>query len=382
MKIKKSQLKQIILEEMQNILTDEEYEILDIGPSHPQYHRVVRKAERLGGSAAGPGTGRKLSSYTRQDRDGAYFRREAHEQFLKMIEKERGAAAISEPMIALGMNPTDSEDRRTYTGAYKCGLSLSSHLDKIIELEQDLIYKDLQNSLSGQRSDHDVTGRLEKKCYSEATSTSQASYKDNSLECITYRLRRDGKLGQTPYGAEHLYDRKRLYDRIVGGGSLQQARELGKECSKFDPTFLKKVLEVQVDKLRPMPAYTPEESELQLKNREVEINETFNYRNKKMKITKQLLKQILKEEMSNIDEALPMFATASKQRAQLEKIYKFLEMQMQNKSLGFNPDVTKRVVDQLVELVNNIDMGTGRDPQLPEEFPAGVILRQPKDGNE
>lgn len=101
-----------------------------------------------------------------------------------------------------------------------------------------------------------------------------------------------------------------------------------------------------------------------------------------MKITKQLLKQIIKEEFNNIDEEISLRSQAGVQKRELEKIYKFLEMQMQNKSLGFNPDVTKRVIDQLVELVNNIDMGTGRGPQLPAEYPPGVILRQPKDGNE
>ena len=348
MKITKSKLKQIILEELQNTLTDEEYEILDIGPSHPQYNRVARKAERLGGTGAGPGAGKRLSSYNRQDQSGAYYRRQSHEEFLKMIEKERGSAAIAEPMIALGMNPTDYNDRRTYTYAYKCGLSLSSHLDKIIELEQDLIYKDLQNSLSGQRSDHDVTGRLEKKCYAEASSSSQANYKDNSLECIQYRMRRDGKLGQTPYGAEHLYDRKKLYDRIVGGGALQRAGQLGgMECSKFDPAFLKKVLDVQADKLRPMPAYTPEESELELKNREVEINETFSYRNKKMKITKELLKKIIKEELENTE--------TTSNRQLFEEIQQICQEALMNKSLGINPKIQKMYKDKILNVINQGD---------------------------
>lgn len=99
-----------------------------------------------------------------------------------------------------------------------------------------------------------------------------------------------------------------------------------------------------------------------------------------MKITKQLLKQILKEEINDIVEALPPGATASIQRAQLEKIYKFLEMQMQNKSLGFDDDVTMKVVHQLFELVDSIDTGAAG-----EGYPIGARtygVRPPKDGNE
>jgi len=102
-----------------------------------------------------------------------------------------------------------------------------------------------------------------------------------------------------------------------------------------------------------------------------------------MKITKQLLKQIIKEEMSGIDEEISLRSQAGVQKTELEKIYKFLEMQMQNKSLGVNPNVTKRVVDQLVELVNNIDMGRGRGPKLPPEASVAPDIQfQPKDGNE
>ncbi len=99
-----------------------------------------------------------------------------------------------------------------------------------------------------------------------------------------------------------------------------------------------------------------------------------------MKITKQLLEQIIKEEINGIDEALPPGATASKQRAQLEKLYKFLEMQMQNKSLGFDDAATMKVVHQLFELVDSIDTGGAG-----KGHPIGARtygVRPPKDGNE
>ena len=48
-----------------------------------------------------------------------------------------------------------------------------------------------------------------------------------------------------------------------------------------------------------------------------------------MKITKQLLEQIIKEEINGIDEEISLRSQAGVQKRELEKIYKFLEMQMQ-----------------------------------------------------
>jgi hypothetical protein len=262
-----------ILNESATELTDIEYDILDKGPSHPHYHRVARKAERLGATGAGPGTSKELSDWSYKDKAGAAFRRGAHEEFLKMIEKERGMAVIAEPMIALGLDPSNWGAVNNYKNMLKCAMGLASHLDRIIKLEQELIYKEYEQALSGERSAHDVTGDLQKKCYEPPKDPrNKFNYENNSLDCISYRMRKSGKLGETPYGAEHLYDRVKLYNKILGGAG--SARHKAKECAKYDPAILKKVLEVQADNLRPMPAYTPEESEKQLKDRGVTINES------------------------------------------------------------------------------------------------------------
>ena len=284
MKITKQQLKEIIKEETQLVLkeapdlTDEEYEILDIGPSHSHYHRVARKAERLGVNYAGAGTGKTDFEY--KDKMSAYWRRGAYEEFLKQLETERGRAAIAEPMIALGLDPSDGFDRRKYKDMIGCLMGLQSHLDKIIEFEQDLLYKEYGEELSGERSAHDVRGELEKRCFDMYSDDnprpghfeySAGQYTNNSLDCMRYRMRRGGELGQSYYGAEHLYDRVKLYNKIMGGG--WSGRYDAKKCAAYDPQMLKKLLDVQADALRPMPAYTPAESEKELEKRSISIHE-------------------------------------------------------------------------------------------------------------
>ena len=99
-----------------------------------------------------------------------------------------------------------------------------------------------------------------------------------------------------------------------------------------------------------------------------------------MKITKQLLEQIIKEEINGIDEEISLRSQAGVQKRELEKIYKFLEMQMQNKSLGFDDAATMKVVHQLFELVDSIDTGGAG-----KGHPIGARtygVRPPKDGNE
>jgi len=79
-------------------LTDKEYEILDTGPSHPSYHQVARKAERLGVSYAGPGSDK--GDFTYKDKMSAYWRSGAYGIFLKQLETERGRAVIAERIPA------------------------------------------------------------------------------------------------------------------------------------------------------------------------------------------------------------------------------------------------------------------------------------------
>ena len=277
MKITKRNLKKIIEEETQltlkesiNELTDDEYEILDVGPSHPSYHRVARKAERLGVSYAGPGTGK--ARFTWKDKMSAKWRRGAFEEFLKQIETERGRAAIAEPMIALGMDPSNGSDRRKYKDMIGCLMGLQAHLDKIIDFEQDLIYKQYGDELSGERSAHDVTGKLEKRCMKVGPKYgSLDDYLDWTTECTTYRMRRRGTIRQSYFGAEHLYDRVKLYNKIMGGAG--SGRYSAQQCAVFDPALLKKLLGIQADALRPMPAYTPAESEKELDKLNISIDE-------------------------------------------------------------------------------------------------------------
>jgi hypothetical protein len=282
MKLTKSQLKQIIKEETQFVLkeapelTDEEYEILDIGPSHPGYHRVARKANRLGISYAGPGTDK--ADFTHKDKMSAQWRRGAYEEFLKQIETERGRGAIAEPMIALGMDPSDTAwngDRRKYKDMIGCLMGLQSHLDKIIEFEQDLIYKEYGEELSGERSAHDVRGELEKRCFeiypNDAGPGRAGTPVNNSLDCIRYRGQRAGTGRQSYYGAEHLYDRVKLYNKIMGGAG--GGRYGAEKCAAHDPQLLKKLVDVQADALRPMPAYTSAESEKELEKLNIGIDE-------------------------------------------------------------------------------------------------------------
>jgi hypothetical protein len=238
MKVTRYTLRRLIIETA-TALTDKEMDILDIGPSHPDFHRVARKAERAGHTGAGPGGSDKpLADWEYKDKAGAAWRAGAHEEFLKMIEKERGMAVIAEPMIAMGMDPTDdgySGDVARYKQMLKCAMALSSHLDRIIKLEQDLIYREFEEGDSGEPSTN---------------------------------------------GAEHLYDRRKLYRKIMGWTEKDYPFDgfdpaiSPKSCSRYDPAILKKVLEVQATNLRPMPAYTPDESEKELEDSGVTINES------------------------------------------------------------------------------------------------------------
>tara|TARA_Y100000593_G_scaffold48104_1_gene90940 strand:+ start:240 stop:1487 length:1248 start_codon:yes stop_codon:yes gene_type:complete len=280
MKISKSQLKAILKEEISaalyenyNEMTDEDYEILDIGPSHSRYAAIARKAERLeGGLGAGPGSSK--TQYDWRDAESSRQRLKISTNFIKQIETERGRAAIAEPMIALGMDPSDTLDRGKYKDMLSCGMSLQGHLDKIIDRE----HKDIYSDLDSDRSAHDWSGELGKRCgkYDEKN----GRYTDMSMDCVSFRMRRGGKIGQTSYGSEHLYDRVRLYNKIMGGGGLGSAQ--ARKCAAFDPTLLQKALKVQAEELESMPAYHKGGKEL---------------KENKMKITRKQLKAILVEEI-------------------------------------------------------------------------------------
>ena len=253
-------------------LTDEELNILDIGPSHPHYHRVARKAERVGGGLyAGAGSNRTNYSYS--DVNSAMNRQRINRAFLDQIETERGRAAIAEPMIALGLDPSDSSDRRKYKTMISCAMGLKGHLDKIIDMENDRIYSEYEDILSGDRDPFDPTGQLAKRCRERASTTSVTSgYKDNSFECHRYRLMDNPAMANlhAQESGRLDYNRRKLYDRILGGNSLGVD---GYRCSAFGPEMLKKALEIQVAALRPMPAYTPGESTSELESAGVDVDD-------------------------------------------------------------------------------------------------------------
>ena len=341
LRIIRKELSQIFLSEGAHELSDEELDILDTGPSHPHYHRVVRKSERLGGGAV-HGSGRSSRDWSLQDVMAATDRRHAATQLLKQIENERGRAAVAEPMIALGMNPNDGLDQLRYREALEAAIGLEAHLDDIIKLEKEIIFKQERDALSGERSAHDVRGELEDRCfdYDEALK----SYKNNSFDCISYRRRRRGGLPSVG-SSEHVYDRERLYKKIFGGwlGAARASR-----AAQFDPQFLKRVLDVTAKKLRPMPAYTPAESEAELQRLKVKIDESRSDR--RMRISERQIRQIIKEAL---EKRLVMPDHVS-DGLRLRRIKRICDDELMNKSLtmkGLRFNTVESIVNNLNEMM-------------------------------
>ena len=357
MRISESVIRKIIREEIQVIqesadeLSDDELNALDTGPSHPQYHRAVRKAERLGGGAV-HGNGRDIRDWSLKDVIGARDRHQASKEFLQQIESERGRAAVAEPMIALGMDPNNSIDRMKYKQALESAIGLESHLDDIIKLEKEMIFKQERDALSGKRSRLDPRGELEDRCfkYDEKLNV----YLNNSLDCVSYRMRRTGK---TPnyYRSEHVYDRVRLYKNIFGG---HLGLHFAQQAAQFDPQFLKKVLDVTAKKLRPMPAYTPAESDAELKRLKVNIDEMR--RAYKMNINESKIRQIIREEARVLHEA------AQPGRDHPMKMFKelrdLIDEALMNKSFGFKKSVTEDYIERLNKSINFMNTGVYRRP--------------------
>lgn len=324
-------------------LSDEDLNAIDTGPSHPHYYRAVRKAERLGGGAI-HGNNRNIKSWSLEDVLGAKNRRLAAKEFLKQIETERGRAAIVEPMIALGMDPNDNQDYLKYKEALESAIGLESHLDDIIKLEKEMIFKQERDALSGKRSRYDVRGDLEDRCF--AYDDELKRYKNNDADCVRYRAKRRGALVGWER-SEHVYDRERLYEKIFGGflGS-----SLAQKAAKFDPQFLKKVLDVTAKKLRPMPAYTPGESKAELDRLKINIDE-----NK--------IKKILYEEMYLFYEMMSPENRPLQPTQAFEKIKKLVDSALINKSFGFSQRITNEYIDELKNLINRIDKNNNSEQE-------------------
>jgi len=244
-------------------------------------------------------------------------------------------------MIALGMDPNDSIDQLRYREALEAAIGLEAHLDDVIKLEKEIIFKQERDALSGERSAHDVRGELEDRCfdYDEALK----SYTNNSLECVSFRRRRAGKLPSVG-SSEHVYDRERLYKKIFGGwlGAARASR-----AAQFDPQFLKRVLDVTAKKLRPMPAYTPAESEAELQRLKVKIDESR--RNRRMRISESRVRQIIREAL--LDRRI---VSEPETGEPLRRIKQICDDALMNKSLvmkGLRFDVMESIADKLNEMM-------------------------------
>ena len=250
MKLTKSQLKQIVKEELINIieeaLTPEEEEILDIGPSHPQYNRVARKARRSSGGYSGPGAdwsrrgmrGSGQSSYASMAQDMA------RQSQIDVDRYERGKAAVDEPMIAMGLDPTDGMDRFRFMDMTKCAKGLQGHLEKFLEMEK----KAIERLLAAQGKE---------------------GHREKGFERQIRQIRMD------------------MYELLLSSGAYK--------CRDFSPALLLKLVDIQAS-LRPMPAYTPGEAEKELKDRNINIKHEW----KKVKLTKSEIGQIIKEELEEV----------------------------------------------------------------------------------
>jgi hypothetical protein len=206
-----------------NQLSGHDYYILDIGPSHPHYHRVARKKERLKGE---PSFNVNLASQ-------AYIKMMADKYKRQTLQGERGEAAISEPMIALGMDPSNFIDTFNYKRALKCAMALQGNLDLIKKLERDAF----------EQAHHD---------------------KDNKKYGWDHESQKF--LGLPPNRSK----RNIMMDMGIPG-----------HCAELSSSFLEKILKVQADNLRPMPAYTPSESEAELQAAGVDVENLMESRYRK-----------------------------------------------------------------------------------------------------
>jgi hypothetical protein len=101
-----------------------------------------------------------------------------------------------------------------------------------------------------------------------------------------------------------------------------------------------------------------------------------------MKLTKQKLKQIIKEEVEHIriDEYAADDAAgtkhASAQAQVLDQIQKLISQYRMNKSFGFSPQVTQKGVDAVLELVQQIPQAE-KDIDIPHR---GATVTDPRTG--
>ena len=101
-----------------------------------------------------------------------------------------------------------------------------------------------------------------------------------------------------------------------------------------------------------------------------------------MKLTKQKLKQIIKEEAekAKLDEyAADDMAGVKHARAQaevLKKIQKLISQYQMNKSFGFSPQLTQKSVDAVLKLVQQIPQAE-KDIDIPH---AGATVTDPRTG--
>jgi len=264
--VTKLKLEQIIKEEILLMLsegkslTDEEEDILDIGPAHPHYHRVARKAKRLSGGYAGPG-GNWADKYTpekggiRASNAAAYASLAqglSQRDSLNTMNYERGMAAIAEPMIALGMDPSNYADEQKFGRMTQYARALDGHFDRMIAIEA--------KAIDALEKDFDTAG-------------THAPVRFGGKE-----------LSSTERKMHVIKVRTEMYSKFIDGSAANEAAKYG------SPSFYKKLSNIMA-KLRPMPAYTPGESEAELEKRGVKIKESK---------LKSKLKQIIKEEFDSV----------------------------------------------------------------------------------
>lgn len=248
-----------------NELSAEDLYILDVGPSHPHHQRVKRKAERLGPNYVGPTSSRPNRELDHKDLSGALRQGRISDIQRQSNYRERGDAAVSEPMIALGLDPTDYTDKKYYKDLLSCAMSLKGVFDKLEKAEQRAMEYLLSDEYGGVPSMTDLDR--------------QDDDRRNSTNILKKYLPARFKAQQDQAWKKRLSDnaktaKREIMNSIAGTGA-------GIKCQDMSVPMMKKVLQVQADNLRPMPAYTPSESEAELQGAGVDVENLMESRYRK-----------------------------------------------------------------------------------------------------